>query len=136
MYQLCVFPKEAFTTTKVVWHSLIKFMYERGYVPGTNRNKGKNKKTIIDYSSVIGNQLRNSDYSDDIDGEFFNMEEPSLDSDEDGDGKDEKYAGAFVMNTLHMQPTNVKIMGKPAKYIHDNVADEDITSKNIWTNMW
>jgi len=126
MYQMCVFPKEAFTTTKVVWHSLIKFMYERGYVPGTNRNKGKNKKNIIDYSSALSNQL--SDDIDDFEESLFIVDEPDLESEGDEE-KEEKYQGAFVMNTLHMQPTNVKIMGKPAKYIHDNVADLDIGSE-------
>lgn len=128
MYQMCVFPKEAFTTTKVVWHSLIKFMYERGYVPGTNRNRGKNKKNIIDYSSALSNQISDDNYDDDFDGSLFIVDEPDLESGEDDD-KEEKYQGAFVMNTLHMQPTNIKIMGKPAKYIHDNVADEDIGSE-------
>jgi hypothetical protein len=127
MYQMCVFPKEAFTTTKVVWHSLIKFMYERGYVPGTNRNKGKNKKNIIDYSAALSNQI-NDDSEDEFEGSLFTVDEPDLDSDSDDD-KEEKYQGAYVMNTLHMQPTNIKIMGKPAKYIHDNVADKDIGSK-------
>ncbi len=125
MYQMFVFPKEAFTTTKVVWHSLIKFMYEKGYVPGTNRNKGKNKKNIINYSSVLSGQFDND--SNTIDGQTFEIDEPDFD---DGDNdKEEKYQGAFVMNTLHMSSTGIKIMGKDAKYIHDNVADEDITSE-------
>lgn len=98
MYQMFVFPKEAFTTTKVVWHSLIKFMYERGYVPGTNRNRGKNKKSIIDYSSALSNQLSDSE---DIDDEMFMLEEPDIGSDEDSeDKKDEKYQGKC---TPHIQ---------------------------------
>lgn len=129
MYQMFVFPREAFTTTKVVWHSLIKFMYERGYVPGTNRNKGKNKKNIIDYSAAIGNQLRDIEDDDSFEDSLFTVDEPDIgNEDSDGEEKEEKYQGAFVMNTLHMQPTSVKIMGKPAKYIHDNVADSDVTS--------
>ena len=41
------------------------------------------------------------------------------------------------MNTLHMSPTNIKIMGKPAKYIHDNVADSDVTSRfaQLYSNI-
>ena len=132
MYQMFVFPREAFTTTKVVWHSLIKFMYERGYVPGTNRNRGKNKKNIIDYSSALGNQLKDTDDMDSEEEYFYNIaEEPDID--DDGEEKEEKYQGAFVMNTLHMQDTGIEIMGKPAKYVHDNVADMDIESRQIWT---
>ena len=136
MYQMFVFPREAFTTTKVVWHSLIKFMYERGYVPGTNRNRGKNKKNIIDYSAVLGNQLSGVDDDEDFEDSLFNVEEPDL-GDDSNEEKDEKYQGAFVMNTLHMSPTNIKIMGKPAKYIHDNVADSDVTSRfaQLYSNI-
>lgn len=136
MYQMFVFPREAFTTTKVVWHSLIKFMYERGYVPGTNRNRGKNKKNIIDYSAVLGSQLSGVEDDDDFEDSLFNIEEPDL-GDESNEEKEEKYQGAFVMNTLHMSPTNIKIMGKPAKYIHDNVADSDVTSRfaQLYSNI-
>ena len=35
----------------------------------------------------------------------------------------------MVMNTLHMKPSGMKIMGKDAKYVHENVADQDITSE-------
>ena len=85
-----VFPKEAFTTTKVVWHSLIKFMYEKGYVPGTNRNKGKKHCTpfllfkeledksyeLIDINKIaveVGPNGRSYLYINDLNnGEFFN----------------------------------------------------------------
>ena len=125
MYQMCVFPREAFTTTKVVWYSLIKFMFERGYVPGINRNKGNNKKTIIDYSSALINQI--SDDDDFTESEFL-IESDDNESSEESD-KEEKYQGAFVMNTAHMQPTGVKIMGHESKFVHDNVADMDIESE-------
>jgi hypothetical protein len=126
MYQMFVFPQEAFTTTKVVWHSLIKFMYDNGYVTGTNRNKGKKHKNMIDYSAVLGDQLA-SQMNFDLEGQDFTVE-PDF-SDTSDDDVDEKYDGAFVLNTLHMKPTSVKIMGTPAKYVHDNVADEDISSE-------
>ena len=126
MYQMFVFPQEAFTTTKVVWNSLIKFMYDRGYVPGTNRNKGKKHKSMIDYSAVLGDQLA-SQMSFELEGQDF-MVEPDVSDGMDEDS-DEKYDGAFVMNTLHMQPTSVNIMGTPAKYVHDNVADLDVGSE-------
>ena len=127
MYQMFVFPKEAFTTTKVVWHSLIKFMYERGYVPGTNRNKGKHHKQMIDYSAVLGDQIAKQIES--LEGQDFEVE-PELGG-EGNDDKEEKYDGAFVMNTLHMQPTSVEILGTPSKYIHNNVADSDVSSEMI-----
>ena len=126
MYQMFVFPQEAFTTTKVVWHSLIKFMYDHGYVPGTNRNRGKKHKTMIDYSAVLGEQLA-SQMNFDLEGLDFTVE-PDF-SDTENDDVDEKYDGAFVLNTLHMQPTSINILGTPAKYVHNNVADEDVGSE-------
>lgn len=129
LYQMFVFPREAFTTTKVVWHSLIKFMYDAGYVPGSNRNKGKHHKSIIDYSSALGEQATTLNLEGiEEDGEYFiEIDEPT-DGDDDED-KDEKYAGAWIANTLHMKPTSVIIMGAPSKYVHDNVADLDVGSE-------
>ena len=130
MYQMFVFPKEAFTTTKVVWHSLIKFMYDHGYVPGTNRNKGKHHKHMVDYSALLGDQL-NEQINGDLDGYDFDIE-PDLEAmaDESNDEKkDEKYDGAFVMNTLHMQSTGLQVLGSPSKYVHNNVADSDVGSE-------
>ena len=126
MYQMFVFPREAFTTTKVVWHSLIKFMYDAGYVPGTNRNRGKTKKHIIDWAEMIATQTNMSEL-DSIDDMEFDIEEDEPDENE----KEEKYEGAFVANTLHMQPTGVKILGADAKYIHDYVADSDVGSESL-----
>lgn len=131
MYTMCVFPKEAFTTTKVVWHSLIRFMYTKGYVPGTNRNKGKHHKAIIDYSAKLnGEEIEEMD-DDDFINSYFGIEDDSNDSNSENtdDKKDEKYSGAMVMNTLHMKPSGMKIMDKDAKYVHENVADQDITSE-------
>lgn len=132
MYQMFVFPSEAFTTTKVVWHSLMKFMTDRGYIFGTNRNKGKHTKTIINYGEKLGREISNpksredgpESLADELDGMLFDIDDP--DSEEDDTG--EKYEGAIVANPLHMKPSGVMISGKPAKYIHDNVADEDIAS--------
>ena len=128
LYQMFVFPSEAFTTTKVVWHSLIKFMKDRGYVPGTNRNKGKHTKKIIDYGSILGAKFQQQMEESIEDLDVF--VDPDADN-EDGEGeeKDEKYEGALVANPLHMQPTGIKIKGADAKYIHDNVADSDVGSK-------
>ena len=129
MYQLYVFPKEAFTTTKVVWHSLIKFMYDQGYVPGSNRNKGKNKKEIIDFSKIMREQYGLMSDEEEID---FIVDETNNESDEEeseGKKKEEKFPGALVLNTLHMKPTSVKIMGKPSKYVHDYMVDLDIKSE-------
>ena len=127
MYQMCVFPKEAFTTTKVVWHSLIKFMYEKGYVPGTNRNKGKKHKNLVDYSSILGKQIDdlNENELDEFEDLMFSITE---DENGESDESEEKYQGAFVMNTLHMKSTGLQILGRDSKYIHDNVADLDVGS--------
>lgn len=134
MYQMCVFPREAFTTTKVVWHSLIKFMYDRGFVPGINRNKGNRTKKIIDYAAQLRGQFGESnptleeEYVDE--DEFFDIISDEDDDDnDDASKKDEKYQGAFVMNTLHMKSTGTKIMGKESQFLHDNVADSDVGSE-------
>lgn len=133
LYQMFVFPREAFTTTKVVWHSLIKFMYDNEFVPGTNRNRGKHRKEIIDYAAKYSGKIEENDEKGIPfeEAEFeFDFDEPTLDeSSEDGEEKDEKYQGAWIMNTLHMQPTSVTILGQPAKYVHDNVADSDVGSE-------
>lgn len=132
LYQMFVFPREAFTTTKVVWHSLIKFMYDNGFVPGTNRNRGKHRKEIIDYSAKYGSKIAEAEAAGIPieDAEFdIDIDEPTIDENGDEEKKDEKYQGAWIMNTLHMQPTSVSILGKPAKYVHDNVADSDVGSE-------
>ena len=64
---------------------------------------------------------------DSIDDMEFDIEEDEPDENE----KEEKYEGAFVANTLHMQPTGVKILGADAKYIHDYVADSDVGSESL-----
>lgn len=128
MYTMCVFPKEAFTTTKVVWYSLIKFMYQNGYVPGTNRNKGKHSKQMIDYGQLIGSQEISEMNDDEFIDSYFGIDDENNEENEDEE-KEEKYSGAYVMNTLHMQETGLQVMGKPAKFIHDNVGDMDVGSE-------
>ena len=127
LYQMFVFPSEAFTTTKVVWHSLIKFMKDRGYVPGINRNKGKHDKKIIDYGAILGPKFQQQ-LEDSIEEYAFSIDDDN-DEEEDEEGgtkKEEKYEGAIVANPLHMMPTGVEIMGTPAKYIHDSICDMDV----------
>ena len=126
MYQMCVFPRESFTTTKVVWHSLIKFMYENGIVPGTNRNRGNKTKTIIDYASILSGKIDSS--SMDLEGQEFDIEEEPTEG-EDEESKNEKYEGAYVMNPLHMLPTSMYVNGVESKYIHNGVADSDVGSE-------
>lgn len=130
MYEMAVLPKEAFTTTKVVWHSLIKFMYDENYAPGINMNRGS-KGGTVGYEKF----LQELDLSiDDLDEnesifELDDFEEDEEDDEEEGKSKKKKYAGAFVMNPLHMEPTGVKVMGNDCPRIHDNVADEDVSSE-------
>ena len=133
MYNMCVFPKEAFTTTKVVWYSLIKFMYGKGYVPGTNRNKGNHHKEIIDYSALLNNKNIEDMNEDEFIDSMFDLEDPESNATEDDptgkEAVEAKYGGAYVMNTLHMSSTGFKVMGKPSKYIHNNVGDLDVGSE-------
>lgn len=139
MLEMAVFPREAFTTTKVVWHSLIKFMAPRGFIPGTNRNRGNHTKVIVDYSKIYGEAMNkmtteeivgNSfDFLTDEYGEIFSSENNESEEENGGDEKSQKFPGAWVMNTQHMSSTGFKVMGTESQFIHDNVADSDVTSE-------
>lgn len=133
MYTMCVFPKEAFTTTKVVWYSLIKFMYSNGYVPGTNRNRGNKTKHIIDYSELLGTQISDDMTDDEFIDNYFDIDDEQQESGESE--KEEKYSGAYVMNTLHMKSTGFEILGEKSQFVHDNVADLDVGS-GIRNPLW
>lgn len=127
MYSSMILPKDAFTTTTVVLGALRSFIYKRGWVVGPNKNKfaeNKNKKNP-NYAEIV--TKFSDDDSGDIDDLFFG--DLSDDDDEDGDGKREKYDGAFVANTLHMKPTGYEIMGQPSQFVHRYIGDEDITSE-------
>lgn len=118
-----VLPNQSFTTTKVVIYSLTLFGYERGVYVGTNRNKYQKENIAEDLSE------------DELDI-YLDLYEDEEEEDEELEGSDsntskkrEKYQGAFVMNPLYQHSTGIEVMGKEAKFIHDYVGDEDITSE-------
>lgn len=128
LYFASILPEDSFTTTKLVLGALDGFVSQEGYVIGANKNKFKQNqgKKQINYNEVIAQYRDEEDTVDDLDiylDDFMESEDP------DSDEEREKYEGAFVANTLHMLPTGYELMGKPAKWIHRNVADEDITSE-------
>lgn len=125
MYSSMILPEDSFTTTKMVLGALDSFVFkeESPVVLGANKNKfaqNRNAKQI-DYNQLL------SQYWDADDNVDINLE-PDEDEEED-DEEREKYDGAFVMNTLHMNPTGYELLGKPSKWIHRYVGDEDITSE-------
>lgn len=127
MYTLGVLPNQAFTTTKVVLYALYMFGLENGYILGQNRNKGHKNNSALNYAESFGSIDENTD-----DDEYYDLLFGESDDEEDSDSDDEKrekYAGAFVMNPLYLSPTGFMIRGKPAKYVHQHVADEDVTSE-------
>lgn len=126
MYSSMILPEDSFTTTKMVLGALDSFVFkeESPVVLGANKNKfaqNRNAKQI-DYNQAL------SPYWDSDDNIDISLE-PDSDEDEEEDEEREKYDGAFVMNTLHMSPTGYELLGKPSKWIHRYVGDEDITSE-------
>ena len=132
MYSYALLPNEVFITTKVVWYALVKYLKQLGYVPGINTNKGKNKKKKYNYLDIVKNISESIDLPDDM----FNIEDYTInpddiidDDDDTSDEKEEKYQGAFVMNTEHMLPTGIKVMGIDNKFVHDDIVDMDVGSE-------
>lgn len=126
MYDLFVTPSQSFTTTKVVLHALYAYALDKGFVLGQNRNKNHKNLILPKYGERFSNVNEDTTEEEYYDAAFG--EEVDEDS-EDGEVKREKYAGAFVMNPLYINPTGVKIRGKLSKYVHDHVVDLDVTSK-------
>ena len=127
MYSSMILPEDSFTTTKMVLGALDSFVFKEKIpvVLGANKNKfaqNRNKKQI-DYNQVLS-QYWDSD-EDDVE---ISLEPDDIDEESDEEER-EKYDGAFVMNTLHMSPTGYELLGKPSKWIHRYVGDEDITSE-------
>ena len=132
LYSLYVLPNQAFTTTKVVLHALYEFAlrYGSGYILGQNRNKGHLHDLPVNYAELFGGvngEMDEDDYFDLIFGD--DSEEEETDDSDDREAKREKYAGAFVMNPLYLNPTGVKIRGKDSKWVHEDVCDYDVRSE-------
>lgn len=131
LYDLFVTPSQSFTTTKVVLHALYAYALGKGFILGQNRNKNHKNLILPKYGERFANVTE-----DTTEDEYFDLafaEEEVNEESEDGTVKREKYAGAFVMNPLYINPTGVKIRNKPSKFIHDHVVDLDVTSEQAWT---
>lgn len=128
MYDLFVTPSQSFTTTKVVLHALYSYALGKGFILGHNRNKNHKNLVLPKYGEIFSNvtdDTSEEEYFNDV----FGIDDESTDEEsEDGTVKREKYAGAFVMNPLYINPTGVMIRGKPSKFVHDHVVDLDVTS--------
>ncbi len=132
VYDLFVTPSQSFTTTKVILHALYSFALSKGYMLGQNRNKGQKDSIPVNYSKVFNameDNVDEDDYFDMLFGDTNIDDDDDPDDDSDKPKKREKYDGAFVMNPLYASPTGVKIRGKDTKYVHDDVADADVTSE-------
>lgn len=127
LYTLGVLPNQAFTTTKVVLYALYMFGLDHGYILGQNRNKGHKNNAALNYGDIFNAVDESTDDDEYFDLIFGDTDDEEL-SEEDEE-KREKYAGAFVMNPLYLSPTGFTIRGKPSKYVHEHVADEDVTSE-------
>lgn len=128
MYDLFVTPSQSFTTTKVVLHALYSYALGKGFILGHNRNKNHKNLVLPKYGEIFNNvtdDTSEEEYFNDV----FGIDDESTDEEsEDGTVKREKYAGAYVMNPLYINPTGVMIRGKPSKFVHDHVVDLDVTS--------
>lgn len=127
MYDLFVTPSQSFTTTKVVLHALYSYALGKGFVLGQNRNKNHKNLILPKYGEKFANITEDMDEEEYM-SEIFGGDE-EVEENEDGTVKREKYAGAFVMNPLYINPTGVYVRGKPSKFIHDHVVDLDVTSE-------
>ena len=125
MYDLFVTPSQSFTTTKVVLHALYSYALGKGFVLGQNRNKNHKNLILPKYGEKFANITEDMDEEEYM-SEIFGGDE-EVEENEDGTVKREKYAGAFVMNPLYINPTGVYVRGKPSKFIHDHVVDLNIS---------
>lgn len=125
MYDLFVTPSQSFTTTKVVLHALYSYALGKGFILGHNRNKNHKNLILPKYGEIFSNVTTDTTEEEYFDSVFGTDDESDEDS-EDGTVKREKYAGAFVMNPLYINPTGVYIRGKPSKFVHDHVVDLNI----------
>lgn len=125
MYDLFVTPSQSFTTTKVVLHALYSYALGKGFILGHNRNKNHKNLVLPKYGEIFSNVTSDTSEEDYFDS-VFGIDDDSNEESEDGTVKREKYAGAFVMNPLYINPTGVYIRGKPSKFVHDHVVDLNI----------
>lgn len=127
MYDLFVTPSQSFTTTKVVLHALYSYALGKGFILGHNRNKNHKNLVLPKYGEIFSNVTDDTSEEEYFNDVFGIDDESTDDESEDGTVKREKYAGAFVMNPLYINPTGVMIRGKPSKFVHDHVVDLNIS---------
>lgn len=132
MYDNALLANEIFSSTKMWTQYLsvqLKGKYDR--VLCNNRNKTSNSgDSFIDEN--INFIYDEDDFEDfDTDEELDEVADNIAESQktEDENGKRKKFNGAIVLNSLRMSPSGHKIHGVNAKYVHDDVIDEDITSE-------
>lgn len=116
----CLMNNQIFVSTEMLTNSLRMYFDENhGLILGNNIHKVLKAGQPVKY--VIANEESDTGYD-----EF----DPYDDDDSDEDDKNKKqFSGAFVSETLRMEPTSVKLFGKLMKFIHDYLIDFDITSE-------
>lgn len=132
MYDNALLVNEIFASTNMWANYLgmeLKSKYNR--ILCNNRNKVQNSDNsfIDDNINFIYDEddYEDFDTDDEIDAVADNIAESQ--KTEDADGKRKKFSGAIVLNPERMSPSGHKVHGTNAKYIHDDVIDEDITSE-------
>lgn len=125
---------ESFVSTAVVLNSVRAFAYEHGQIMGYNKNRFKSAE---DAKSIEQYAFEDPEFDDflgfgqgvDEDEDEEVTAEDSGDPNASDPKKRDKYAGAFVMNPLHMKSTGFKVLGRETNYIHNLMADLDIGSE-------
>ena len=136
MYDNALLPNEIFTSTQM-WAQYLRIQLQSKFdrVLCNNRNKIRDtNESFIDES--LNFVYDDEDYDEDDEG-FDTQEELEDIADNietsqsvvDENGKKKKFSGAIVQNPDRMSPTGFKIYNLDAKYIHEDVIDEDITSE-------
>ncbi len=126
IYRNAVLPNQVFTSTSIISESFRKYIYTfgEGYVMGSNKSRIFGRDTGMDYAGLVHAAF--NQYNDD---DEYDPDDLFFDDDDEGDGKTDKFKGAFVMNPKYMTSTGYEIMGKVAQFIHEHVVDFDITSE-------
>ena len=137
VYMDCVSPPEVNTSTTIISNSLRLYAFKNeNSVMGSNR--AKLYKNNVQPEELVDPDDVPDDNEEDIEELGDDIDESNDEELEDVAGvinestdpkKRDKFKGAFVMSPVHMSPSGFNIMATPAKYIHDNVIDEDIESE-------
>lgn len=122
---------ESFVSTAVVLNSVRAFAMEHGQGMGYNKNRFKSADDTRQ-KSIEQFAFEDSEYDDFLGfGEGDEVEDDEVETTDPNASdpkKRDKYAGAFVMNPLHMTSTGFEILGRETPYVHNLMADLDIGS--------